>query len=841
MPELGRELKALALIQRAEQRASDTVNHTNGRSADVSLPADSFPGYEITAEIHRGGQGVVYEALQKSTQRKVAIKAMKEGPFGRPGDRTRFEREVQILGQLKHPHIVTIHDSGSAAGGSYFVMDYIVGSALDEFMAGQEQSIPETLELFARVCDAVNAAHLHGIIHRDLKPSNIRVGPQEDPHILDFGLAKVITGEDERCGMTLTGQFVGSVPWASPEQAEGIPQKIDIRTDVYSLGMILFHMLTGRFPYEVSGNIRDVIYNILKAEPVRPSTIRKQIDNEVETIVLKCLSKEPERRYQTAGELVRDVRRYLAGEPIEAKRDSVGYVLRKHLHRYRLPAAIAATFVLVVTVGFFTSLAFWRNAVDERNAAEAARTEAERQSAITQAVNEFLNKDLLAAANPMNTPNRQITVKEVLDSASASIKDRLEDEPLVEAAIQLTVGSAYRELGEYELAAAHLERAVDLRRTTLGEEDAGTLFAANELALLYEKQGRYVDAESLLRSTLDAQQRALGEEHTQTMASMHNLALLHWRRGRYDEAIRLMLRSLALRQRVFGEDHFKTAVAEASLAGLYRAQGRYADAERLYVKALDVKRRELPADHPDVLTTMNNLGLLYRQEGKFDKAEALLTEALDIRRRVLGEEHQSTLTSVANLASLYRGQGRYGEALELNKAGLKIERRVLGDDHPDTLSSINSMGLLLMLMNRLSEAEQYCREAVDGRRRVLGDDHPATLMSIHNLGRLMRDLGRLEQAEALGAEAVRGAEANLSPTHWIRFAALAGHARTLVEMQRFAEAEAELLRAYDGFANSLGLEHERTTETIDTLIDLYGVWDRPNEAAAWRAKLPSPP
>jgi serine/threonine protein kinase len=204
MPELAQELQALALIQQAEERASDTANRATGISADVTLPANSFPGYEIIGEIHRGGQGVVYEALQKSTQRKVAIKAMKEGPFGCLGDKTRFEREVQILGQLKHPHIVTIHDSGSVAGGLYFVMDYIAGNPLDEFMARKERTIPETLDLFACVCDAVNAAHLRGIIHRDLKPSNIRVDTEAEPHILDFGLAKVTTGEDERGG-GLTG------------------------------------------------------------------------------------------------------------------------------------------------------------------------------------------------------------------------------------------------------------------------------------------------------------------------------------------------------------------------------------------------------------------------------------------------------------------------------------------------------------------------------------------------------------------------------------------------------------------------------------------------------------
>ncbi len=316
-------------------------------------PPDTFPGYELTREVHRGGQGAVYQAIQKATRRRVAIKVMHGGPFTGSSGRARFEREVQILGQLNHPNIVGIHDSGSTADGSFFyVMDYISGRPLDEVISGDKRpTVADTLKLFARICDAVNAAHLRGVIHRDLKPANIRLDQRGEPIVVDFGLAKIavpdVTHESHAQLMTMTGQFIGSLPWASPEQAEGIPDKIDVRTDVYSLGVILYQMLTGRFPYEVVGNMRDVLDNILRAEPARPSTIRRQVNDEVETIVLKCLAKERDRRYQSAGELARDIHRYLRGEPIEAKRDSVGYVLSKTLRRYRLPVGVAAAFVLL--------------------------------------------------------------------------------------------------------------------------------------------------------------------------------------------------------------------------------------------------------------------------------------------------------------------------------------------------------------------------------------------------------------------------------------------------------------------------------------------------------------
>ena len=321
------------------------------------IALDQFPGYEITKELHRGGQGVVYQALQKSTKRKVAIKVVKEGPFAGAHERLRFEREVHILGQLQHPNIVRIHDSGEVAGQFFYVMDYVSGQGLDGYMKSRPEGrlgVDETLKLFGQICSAVSAAHLKGVIHRDLKPSNIRIDQGGAPIVLDFGLAKVMGSEagdlDRSPVMTMTGQFVGSLPWASPEQAEGAPEKLDIRTDVYSLGVILYQMLTGKFPYEVVGNMRDVLDNILRAEPAKPSTIRKQVDDEVETIVMKCLSKERDRRYQSAGELWRDVERYLVGEPIEAKRDSGWYVVSKALRRYKAPVSVAAGFVALSVV-----------------------------------------------------------------------------------------------------------------------------------------------------------------------------------------------------------------------------------------------------------------------------------------------------------------------------------------------------------------------------------------------------------------------------------------------------------------------------------------------------------
>lgn len=351
----------------------------------IERPADEpwaldIPGYEIVREIHRGGQGVVYQARQHATRRDVAVKVMKHGPFATLADRARFDREIETLGRLEHPNIVAVHDAGNVAGFHYFIMSYIDGRPLDEWavsLGAADSRIDRLLDAFIKVCDAVHAAHLRGVIHRDLKPSNIRVDGAGQPHVLDFGLAKSAT-ESRDSVMTGTGQFVGSLPWASPEQVEGEPSRLDLRTDVYSLGAILYQLLAAAPPFDVGSNLRDALDDILARDPPRPSHIaraagRTDVDEELDTICLRCLAKDRDRRYQSAGDLARDLRRYRNGEPIEAKSDSAMYVLRKTLRRYRLRVAAAALMVLLISVfGVVMAVLYRHSTRMEHRATDAA-------------------------------------------------------------------------------------------------------------------------------------------------------------------------------------------------------------------------------------------------------------------------------------------------------------------------------------------------------------------------------------------------------------------------------------------------------------------------------------
>jgi len=393
-PDLDRLLETARKEARTLKPAGAAGGGASSGAVASSCPLpDSIPGYRIQREIHRGGQGVVYQAIQESTRRTVAVKVLTEGPFASERDKSRFEREVQILARIDHPGVVTVQDTGAVAGCHYFVMDYIAGQPLDVWAASKKRDPREIVRAVASVCDAVQAAHRNGILHRDLKPANVRVDPEGRPHVLDFGLAKV-TGVLEASELTVSGQFVGSLPWASPEQVSG-NGLVDLRTDVYAIGVLLYQLLTGRFPYDVAGNVRDVIDGILEKHPPAPSRLDRRVDDELSTIVLKCLRKDPSARYQTAGEIERDLGRWLRGEPVEAKADSPLYLLRKTVARFWIPVVLTLAFLVVVTTGLVVSVGLWREAERAGEEATVARHAAENESARLER-SLYFNRMLLA-------------------------------------------------------------------------------------------------------------------------------------------------------------------------------------------------------------------------------------------------------------------------------------------------------------------------------------------------------------------------------------------------------------------------------------------------------------
>jgi len=734
--------------------ASPSDDHSKGDLPDAA--PDLIPNYQLLREISRGGQGIVYKAIQKTTKRQVAVKVMREGPFAGPRDRIRFEREIEVLAQLSHPNIVTILDSGvvrrDAGQMHFFAMDYISGRSLDAWLGESKRRVDEVLRVFIKICEAVNAAHLKGIIHRDLKPGNVRIDGQGEPHILDFGLAKTATGEvvDELDAqatpqmMTVTGQLLGSLPWSSPEQADGRIAMIDVRTDVYSLGVMLYQCLTGRFPYEVIGAIRDVMNNILYTSPARPSTVsapgRARINNEVETIVLKCLSKERDRRYQNAGELARDLHNYLDGLPIEAKRDSGWYILRKKANRHRALAVSIAAITLAVVAGGATSAVFWqreRGARIEAQAATATATEAATRERFerrrVESLFEFV-KQVLASPDPdlLQGDNAAGAIR-IAESAEVRARSDFLDEPLMRAdwldnlgQVHLTFGStdsARRLLAEalqirieagappLELAASqtHMARAaLDTanKADALAHADAARaiLVALPPTAAVFEllseadcqagvalrQLNRSADSVARIQSALVLRQaQSLGPSNLDAeLLSAQSVALLAL--GRFDEALASLGRAEAIAVQVNGERNSRVLVCRANTARALLARGGVDDlagAETLLAATLGANRILLAGmnpNHPRLSMNLELQGQILTQRGDFAGAFKALTEAMAMRNANRRTNSKVLAGTKRSLARVMRETGDFaGAAAVLSQADL-----LLATELPTTLESL---------------------------------------------------------------------------------------------------------------------------------------------------------
>lgn len=531
------------------------------------LPLDAIRGYSLVSQLHWGGQGEVYEAIQTATKRRVAIKLMHLRAWSNARSRARFEQEMELLGKLKHPNIVAVHDGGVSSSGRYFfVMDLIDGEPLDDWLADKEATVAATLAIFSKVCSAVNAAHVHGIAHRDLKPSNIIMDASGEPYVLDFGLAKLVLDEiddiegDDR---TFEGEFLGSIPWASPEQADCTPGLIDLRTDVYSLGIVLFRILTGHTPYCVAGPLPEVFSNIRNFKPPRPSVFRREIDDDVDTIVLKCLSKERERRYQTAGELGRDIDRYLSGKAIDAKRDSTWYVLSLAMKRHKRVVAAVIAFVSLLAIGLAVSSSLYVRSVAAERAVKRRFDEVQNLArSILFELDEKLRQGPTAA--------REFYVRTALEYLKGLAEESRGDPDLQELiatgyikVADVQGNESYANLGDAPGAMQTLELARQVAEEGV-KSFPGHQGLRRELATVYERIG---DLQAYLRahSKREALQtfelvlrmrEALAEGRGEEPESMRGLSSVLLRignmlreLGRFDEAIKAYERNLALGRR----------------------------------------------------------------------------------------------------------------------------------------------------------------------------------------------------------------------------------------------------------------------------------------------------
>jgi serine/threonine protein kinase/Flp pilus assembly protein TadD len=757
-------LKRLLSFGLENEEAGKEAATTASLEQFMEKPGGQIGRYKLLSILGEGGMGIVYLAEQKQPiRRQVALKVIKPGMDSKRVI-ARFEAERQALALLDHPNIAHVYDAGTTeAGRPYFVMEYVKGLSITEHCDRHKLTIEDRLNLFRQVCHAVHHAHQKGIIHRDIKPSNILISILDDeavPKIIDFGVAKALAQPlTERTLVTEHGQLFGTPEYMSPEQADMANEDIDTRSDIYSLGVLLYVLLTGVLPFDSTtfreGGIEHIRQVIRETDPKTPSTrltklgdeagtiaqnrrmeiqtLAKHLRKELEWIPLKAMRKERAERYRSASELADDIENYLKGDPLIAGPPSNVYRLKKFLRRHKAAVMGIAAVLAVLIAGIIVSMLF---------AIGQARARAE-----AQAVADFLSNDLLLSVSPTEVKGREVTVRSFLDTASESLEAKFEDEPLVEASIRDTLGNTYRHLGEYEKAELHLEHAHRLYQQQLGLEDRKTLKSISGLVWVYFEQGRYIEAEKLAVKTFQVNRRVLGEEDEDTLDSMNVAAFAYLRMGRYKESESLYENLLETCLRVLGEEHSLTLSTMGNLPWVYLMQGRYNEAEKLFDKALKLQRRVWGEEHPWTLVRMCNLARVYNGQGRYDEAERQYLKTLEMQRRVIGEEHVYTLWSMNGLAILYTDEGRYEEAEQQFIKTLEISRRVLGEDHPDTLESKNELAVLYKEQARYEEAEKYLLETIKGRRLKLGDAHPHTLESMNNLIELYESWGKPEKAE----------------------------------------------------------------------------------------------
>ncbi|MEE8154216.1 MAG: serine/threonine-protein kinase [Phycisphaerales bacterium] len=806
----------------------------------TNLEGKRISHYHLKRAIGAGGMGAVYEAVQERPHRTVAVKVMNRGLRSRSSAR-RFEYESQILGRLRHPGIAQVFEAGTFKDNDesvpYFAMEYIPGArTISEYAKSTNLGTRERIELFIKVCHAVHHGHQKGVIHRDLKPANILVDGNGEPKIIDFGVA--CSTDSDMAVTTLqtdVGQLIGTLQYMSPEQCAADPHDLDTRSDIYALGVVLFELLTDQLPYDVTKSpVHEAVQAVREATPIRPSTIDRTLRGDLETITLKALEKDRERRYASAVDLAQDLRRFLNHEPIQARPPSAMYHLHRFVRRNR-PMAFAAAAIVVVLVGGIVTTS--RQAViadDARQLAEQARDEeadqrakAETDKARKEAVYEFMHEMITgeATGDPALTAVelRGLTVSEMVHRAAATIDGEFPDQPLVEAEVRYMILGMYYKFGDYHLAEPHAREMVAIRERELGEDDPETLVAVNILAEMVQYQhGRNAEAARLYRRVLDSRHRVLGEEHYLTVEAMGNLGLMLQEDGRAKEAEPLHRRAVEGNRRIFGDESQETLTSMNNLALALSRQGKLADAEPLYKRTLEIGRRT--AGNEGSISKINNLAWHYLDMGKPTEAEPLFRELLDLSRRVHGETHPRIVLSTDSLATALRMMDRFDEGERLLRQTLDTVRDQLGNEHPTTLLGMNRLALLLQKAEKAqkyAEAEPLLREALEIRLRTQGDHNPATANAMHNLAMQLRWQGDLAASEPLFDQAIELYRQIGGEEHWGTLHALDNYAGLLGDLDRPAEAEEVCRQVLEVRQRVLGDEDPATLLSMSRLATLY--------------------
>ena len=828
---LEEDVRAGSLLDRD---VAELAGELVGGSAPGTLPNVRFGPYRVKELLGEGGMGVVYLAEREDLGSRVAIKVLPDAWLS-PSRRERFASEQRTLAHLEHPSIARLYDADTLPDGTpWFVMEYVEGLPLTAYCAERAASISERLRLFREVCEAVRYAHAHAVIHRDLKPSNILVKSDGSVRLLDFGIAKPLESVGRPADQTRTGLRLMTPAYASPEQVRG--ERVGVHSDVYSLGVILYELLGGRLPFDLSRSTPAEAQTIvLEKDPEKPSIVaaRRPVKGvsankaawaELDILCLTAMHKDPERRYRSVEALIRDVDHYLRGEALEARPESVRYRLGKFARRHRRVLAAVGLVVgaAVGLVAFFTV----RLAI--------ARNEAVAQAARTERIQQFM-LSLFQGGDEAAGPAEDLKVVALLDRGVQEAR-ALDREPEVQAGLYLTLGGIYQKLGRFDQAETLLKSALEKRRALFGAEHPQVAESLVAIGSLRYDQAKLEDAERLVREGLAMDQRLLPKGDPAIAKAVAALGAVLESRGDYDGAIQALDGAVRMQSRP-GEPTADLAASLTELANAHFYVGHYDTSEALNQRVLEMDRTLHGERHPTVADDLINLGAIQFERGRYKEAEARYREALDIIRAWYGDDHQDTASAETMIARALLAQKRNDEALVLLRQALAIQERVYGKVHPRVASALNELGLASMNQERYDEADADFARTGEIYTSVYGDKHYLVALARANRASVYLARKQFTEAEAQFRDVIARFNVALSPTHMNTGIAHIKLGRALLGEKRYREAVEEILAGYRTLSAQTDPSVTWLKSARTDLITAYEALHEPEKAAAFRAEM----
>lgn len=815
----------------------------------IAAPVDDEPApdavgdYLITGVLGVGGMATVYEAIQDQPKRRVALKVMHQS-MADEEVRQRFAFETETLARLVHPGIARIYEAGSAPLGGpslspFFAMELIEdASPITAFADARGLGLRERLSMFLDVCDAVRFGHQNGVIHRDIKPGNVLVGADGAPRVIDFGIARASrAGAESITVATDASRLIGTLNYMSPEQCN-TPSEIDIRSDVYSLGVLLYQLVTGALPHDLKGrSIPEAVRCITEDTPAPVRTLKPAAAGDLDAIVAQAIEKDRDRRYGSAWALAEDIRRYLGSRPVQARHAGSLYQLRKFAARNRAltVAAAIALVSLLVGLGLTARAARVANralAEAEQRASELETVTAFQESLLSgidvEEMGEQLRLALAAAAGGDDTlliddGTNYTSVAlgliddSILQRSHASINVQFADEPALRGRMLQRLATTMHTLGLHRAAMPVLEDAYAVRQASLGEDHPDTLQSLQAMGSLHSVLGEYEEARRLLEDALERSRRALGPDHRATLRIGTTLGGALRRMGDRDGAERVWRETLAGQRRALGPSDPETLRTLNNVGIIDAMAGRLDAAAEAWREVIEQRRSVDGVDSPEYLGTLGNLGVLLTDMGRYDEAKPLVEESLEAHRRRLGDLHTSTLQSMTALADLLLETGDLAGAEALYLECLEGRRAALGPTHGSTLLSEASYASVRHRLGHSQEAEAALRHALGLQREHVGVDHPETLASVDLLIGIRQDQGAIDEAIALSAEALELSAGSLPPRHWGLGARLSRHGELLLDAGDMAGSEQPLRDGYAFLRDSLGKSHPLTIAAAERL------------------------